>query len=80
MTYEVFALKYGSVNVPGHYAMILEDPNDPHTSARELTYYVWLIRGAGRNILVDCGFDHECGAKRGRKIDRLPDEAATLRN
>jgi glyoxylase-like metal-dependent hydrolase (beta-lactamase superfamily II) len=73
--YEVFAIKYGDVNVPGHYATILEDPNDPHTtSGRTLTYYVWLIRGNGRNIMLDCGFDHECGAKRGRKIDRLPDE------
>ena len=74
--YEVFALKYGDVNVPGHYAHILEDPNDPHTQAgKTLTYYVWLIRGHGRNIMIDCGFDHACGAKRGRKIDRLPDEA-----
>ena len=73
--YEVWAIKYGEANVPGRYATILEDPNDPHTADRVLTYYVWLIRGNGRNILVDCGFDHACGAKRGRKIDRLPDEA-----
>ncbi|HET7408916.1 MAG TPA: N-acyl homoserine lactonase family protein [Paracoccaceae bacterium] len=76
MTYEVYALNYGSVNVPGHYATILEDPNDPHSGqSRQLAYYVWLIRGQGRNILVDCGFDHDCAAKRGRRIDRLPDEA-----
>lgn len=74
--YEVYAIKYGDVNVPGHYAHILEDPTDPHTAKdKTLTYYVWLVRGHGRNILIDCGFDHECGAKRGRKIDRLPDEA-----
>ena len=75
MSYEVFALKYGQVDVPPHYATILEDPNDPHTAGRQLFYYVWLVRGQGRNILVDCGFDHACGAKRGRKVDRLPDEA-----
>ncbi len=74
--YEVFALRYGGVNIPGHYATMLEDPNDPHTTTeRRLDYYVWLIRGHGRNILVDCGFDHACGAKRGRKINRLPDAA-----
>lgn len=74
--YEVYALKYGGVqNLPSHYAQILEDPNDPHHAPRSLDYFVWLIRGEGRNILVDCGFDHACGAKRGRKIDRLPDEA-----
>ena len=54
--YEVYALKYGDVNVPGHYATIIEDPNDPHTAQRTLTYFVWLIRGNGRNIMVDCGF------------------------
>jgi glyoxylase-like metal-dependent hydrolase (beta-lactamase superfamily II) len=76
MTYEVYALKYGAVNVPPHYATIMEDPNDPHSGqGRQLTYYVWLVRGQGRNILVDCGFDHACGARRGRKVDRLPDEA-----
>ena len=75
-TYEVFALKYGFVkDLPPHYAMILDDPKDPHTGTRQLDYFVWLIRGNGRNILVDCGFDHACGAKRGRKIERLPDEA-----
>ena len=75
MTYDVFALRYGKVDVPGRYAMILEDPSDPHEGDRRLDYFIWLIRGNGRNILVDCGFDHDCAAKRGRTVDRLPRDA-----
>lgn len=74
--YEFYAIKYGAVDVPAHYATMLDDPNDPTSmEGKELVYFFHLIRGNGRNILVDCGFDHECGAKRGRKIDRLPHEA-----
>jgi hypothetical protein len=36
---------------------------DPHeTSAQDLDYFVWLIRGGGRDILVDTGFN--CGEAR----------------
>ena len=33
---------------------------DPHeTTAQDLDYFVWLIRGGGRDILVDTGFNAE---------------------
>jgi glyoxylase-like metal-dependent hydrolase (beta-lactamase superfamily II) len=42
-----------------------------------LDYFVWLIRGAGREIVVDTGFSAAMAAKRGRDHIRCP--AAALR-
>ncbi len=32
----------------------------------EMAYYFWLLRRGGETIVVDCGFDPEVGARRGR--------------
>src|SRR5258706_16147994 len=37
-----------------------------------LDYFVWLIRGAGREIVVDTGFSAAVAAKRGRDHLRCP--------
>jgi glyoxylase-like metal-dependent hydrolase (beta-lactamase superfamily II) len=42
-----------------------------------MDYYFWLIRAGTRNILVDCGFSPEGGARRGRRTLIDPVEAAT---
>ena len=40
-----------------------------------LDFFVWLLRGGGRNILVDTGFNAQSAASRGRVITRCPIEA-----
>ena len=52
--YEIYAIKYAhhernaSANFLG---------GDPHDGPMPLDYFVWLIRGQGREIVVDSGFN-----------------------
>jgi glyoxylase-like metal-dependent hydrolase (beta-lactamase superfamily II) len=49
---------------------------DPHeTAAQDLDYFVWLIRGGGRDILVDTGFNAEEAQARARKLTLNPVDA-----
>ena len=41
---------------------------DEHDVPMPLDYYVWVIQGGGRTILVDTGFGAESARKRGRQI------------
>jgi glyoxylase-like metal-dependent hydrolase (beta-lactamase superfamily II) len=65
MSYEIYAIKYGhherkkSENFLG---------GDPHDGPMPLDYFVWLIRGEGREIVVDTGFNAAVAAKRGRRV------------
>lgn len=67
--YEVYALKYAhhprraSENFIG---------GDPHDAPMPLDYFVWLLRGEGRDLLVDTGFSRAMAAKRGRHHLRCP--------
>ncbi|MFN2645699.1 MAG: N-acyl homoserine lactonase family protein [Burkholderiales bacterium] len=72
--YEVYALKYAH-----HERRAAENfiGGDPHNGPMPLDYYVWLVRGAGREIVVDTGFSAAMAAKRGREHLRCP--AAALR-
>ena len=53
-TYEIYAIRYGhhprkaSENFLG---------GDPHDAEMPLDYFVWVIVGEARTILVDTGFD-----------------------
>ncbi|GAA4401867.1 N-acyl homoserine lactonase family protein [Quisquiliibacterium transsilvanicum] len=70
--YEVYAIRYASVhrmrsdNFIGH---------DPHDGPMPLDFFVWLLRGGGRNILVDTGFNAQSAASRGRVLTRCPIES-----
>jgi glyoxylase-like metal-dependent hydrolase (beta-lactamase superfamily II) len=70
--HEVYAIRYASVqrmrsdNFIGH---------DPHDGPMPLDFYVWLLRGGGRNVLVDTGFNARSAAARGRVLTRCPIEA-----
>ena len=68
--YEVYALKYAEADAlpPDK----VEIGADPHESARDMAYYVWLIRGCDTTIVVDTGFNAASGAKRGRRLLRSP--------
>ncbi|WP_414449106.1 N-acyl homoserine lactonase family protein [Burkholderia sp. 22PA0099] len=69
--YEVFALRYAThdtrrsgENYLGH---------DPHDDiSMPLDFYVWVIRGNGRVVLVDTGFDAATAARRGRRYLHSP--------
>ncbi len=38
----------------------------------EMAYYFWLLRAAGRTVLVDTGFDPAVGARKGRTVEVEP--------
>ena len=67
--YEVYAVKYA------HHARRAAENfigGDPHDGPMPLDYFVWLIRGSGREIVVDTGFSAAMAAKRGRQHLRCP--------
>jgi glyoxylase-like metal-dependent hydrolase (beta-lactamase superfamily II) len=73
--YEVYALKYAH---HGRRASENFIGGDPHDGPMPLDYFVWLIRGGGREIVVDTGFSAAMAAKRGRDHIRCPAETLRL--
>src|SRR5690348_586994 len=73
--YEVYALKYAH-----HERRAAENfiGGDPHDGPMPLDYFVWLIRGEGRELLVDTGFSRAMAARRGREHLRCPAEGLRL--
>jgi len=72
---EVYAVKYA------HHARRAAENfigGDPHDGPMPLDYFVWLIRGGGREIVVDTGFSAAMAAKRGREHLRCPTEGLAL--
>ncbi len=75
MSYEVYALKYA------HHARRASENfigGDPHDGPMPLDYFVWLIRGEGREVVVDTGFSAAMACKRGRDHLRCPADALRL--
>jgi len=71
-TYEVFAIRYASLT--GRKASENFIGGDPHESASDLDYFVWLARSSTRTFVVDTGFDAAVGARRGRRMLIPPEE------
>jgi glyoxylase-like metal-dependent hydrolase (beta-lactamase superfamily II) len=71
--YEVFALRYATMRgrEPHHNFLL----SDPHNSASDLDYFVWVIRGQGRVILVDTGFGEVAAQERNRALTIDPIDA-----
>ena len=73
--YEIYAIKYAhhertaSQNFLG---------GDPHDGPMPLDYFVWLVRGEGREFLVDTGFNAAAAARRQRQLVRPVEQALTL--
>jgi glyoxylase-like metal-dependent hydrolase (beta-lactamase superfamily II) len=63
--YEIYALKYAHHDRHSRENFLAEDPHD---GLQPLAYYVWVIAGPDRTILVDTGFDEGMARKRGRTI------------
>ena len=70
--YEVHAIRYA------HNARATTRENflggDPHETPMPLDYVVWAIRGNGRTVILDTGFDAAMAAKRKREFLRSPGE------
>jgi glyoxylase-like metal-dependent hydrolase (beta-lactamase superfamily II) len=72
--YEIYALRYATMSPrTPHMNFLVPDPHD--TTAADLDYFVWLIRGAGRDVLVDTGFNAEEASLRSRKLTLNPVDA-----
>ena len=74
-TYEVYAIKYA------HHARRSSENfigGDPHDGPMPLDFFVWLIRGEGREIVVDTGFSAPMAAKRRRDHLRCPTEGLRM--
>ncbi|MGA8315427.1 MAG: MBL fold metallo-hydrolase, partial [Bradyrhizobium sp.] len=73
-TYEIYALRYATMS-PRTPNMNYISPDPHETAASDLNYFVWLIRGNGRHILVDTGFNEQEAGLRSRKLTLNPVEA-----
>ncbi|HYZ63470.1 MAG TPA: N-acyl homoserine lactonase family protein [Acetobacteraceae bacterium] len=73
--YEVFAFRYAHRKARRAEHFI---GGDPHDGPMPMDYYIWLIRGDGRVVVVDCGFNAEVAARRGRTLLLTPTEALRL--
>ncbi len=73
--YQVFAIRYATreANRSEHFI-----GGDPHDGPMPMDYFLWLIRGAGRTVVVDAGFTQEIAAKRKRTFIRDPIEALRM--
>jgi glyoxylase-like metal-dependent hydrolase (beta-lactamase superfamily II) len=72
--YEIYAIRYATMTrrTPQMNSM----SPDPHeTAAADLDFFVWLIRGNGRDILVDTGFNEAASKARDRALEINPADA-----
>lgn len=72
--YEILALRYATSQdrVPSQNFLLVDSHDAP---ASPLDFYIFAIRGMGRTIVVDTGFDPESGRRKGRNLLRTPAEA-----
>src|SRR6476620_12165530 len=72
--YEIYALRYATMSPrTPHLNFLVPDPHE--TTAADLDYFVWLIRGGGRDILVDTGFNEVAAKERNRVLAINPADA-----
>ena len=72
--YEIYALRYATMS-PRTPNMNYLSPDPHETTASDLDYFVWLVRGRGRDILVDTGFNAAEADLRNRKLTLNPVDA-----
>ena len=75
-TYEVFAIRYASLS--NRKASENFIGGDPHESASDLDYFVWLARSKARTFVIDTGFDAKVGRRRGRRMIHPPERGLAL--
>ncbi len=73
--YEVFALRYAHRDALRSNHFI---GGDPHDGPMPMDYFLWVIRGPERTVVVDSGFTAEVATRRGRTLLRDPIDALAL--
>ena len=73
--YEIYALNYAHHERSASQNFI---GGDPHDGPMPLDYFVWLVRGEGRELLVDTGFNAAAAARRQRRLVRPVEQALSL--
>ena len=69
--YEIHAIRYGSHGdrlLRENFIPPLAEPPDLHDAPMPMDFFVWVVRGGGRTIVIDTGFDTKEGALRGRDV------------
>jgi glyoxylase-like metal-dependent hydrolase (beta-lactamase superfamily II) len=69
--YKIYAIKYAHHDRTARENFI---GGDIHDGPMPIDYFVWVVVGGGRTIVVDTGFDRTMAAKRGRSIVRPVEE------
>ncbi|HEY0293751.1 MAG TPA: N-acyl homoserine lactonase family protein [Bordetella sp.] len=67
--YQVYAIRYATRDARRASHFI---GGDPHDAPMPMDYYLWLVRGAGRQYVIDTGFGADVAKKRGRTLLRTP--------
>jgi glyoxylase-like metal-dependent hydrolase (beta-lactamase superfamily II) len=70
--YEVTAIRYGSLRAPKSELFHRFEAYGEPDAEIEMAYFFWLLRGGGRTVLVDTGFDPAVAARRGRSCEVEP--------
>jgi len=70
--YEVLALRFAHADLPAKDLFL--GRADIHDGTQPLDFYIWVVRGDGRTIVMDMGFGDEACAHRPLKVQRHPVE------
>jgi glyoxylase-like metal-dependent hydrolase (beta-lactamase superfamily II) len=73
--YELYAIRYATRDGRRADHFI---GGDPHDGPMPMDYFVWVAVGAGRAVVIDCGFTAEVAHRRGRTFLRCPVETLNL--
>ncbi len=73
VTYEVLALRYGIFDGRMQFQNYIIP--DDHAAPDPLDFYIFAIRGNGRTIVMDTGFNPISAKRRGRELLRTPADA-----
>ncbi len=69
--YAIHAIRYahdGKRRLSENFMQPLTEPADLHESPMPMDFFVWVLSGGGRTIVVDTGFDATEAARRGREV------------
>src|SRR5438067_13837178 len=73
--YEVTAIRYGSLRTRKSELFYRYEAYHEPDAELDIDYVFWVLKGGGRTVLVDTGFDPGVSMPRGRKVICPPDEA-----
>lgn len=74
--YEIHAVKYAHNPAPKRRDVFLG--GDPHDGPMPLDYFIWVVRNSQRTFVVDLGFEADVAKRRGRTLERTPQNALEL--